>query len=45
MIEAGGLDPRRITRITGGGDREPAVRDGTAPRNNRLEIVLLRSDI
>ena len=45
MMEAGGLDPRRITRLTGAGDRDPAVRDATAPRNNRLEIVLLRSDI
>ncbi|WP_375256172.1 flagellar motor protein MotB [Yoonia sp.] len=45
MLEAGGLDPRRITRLTGAGDREPAVRDATAPRNNRLEIILLRSDI
>lgn len=45
MMEAGGLDPLRVTRITGAGDREPAARDATSPRNNRLEIVLLRSDI
>ena len=44
MLEAGGLDPRRITRLTGSGDRTPAVADPTAPRNNRIEVVLLRSD-
>lgn len=44
LIEAGGLDPRRIARITGAGDRVPIVADTTAPRNNRIEIVLLRSD-
>jgi chemotaxis protein MotB len=45
MLESGGLNQRRITRITGGGDRDPVVRDATAPRNNRIEIILLRSDI
>jgi len=45
MLEAGGLDPARVARITGAGDREPAVEDSTSERNNRLEIVLLRSDI
>jgi len=45
MLEAGGLDPQRVVRITGGGDRQPAVRDATAPRNNRLEVILLRSDL
>ncbi|WP_106746717.1 flagellar motor protein MotB [Yoonia maritima] len=44
MLEAGGLDPRRITRLTGAGDRNPAVPDPTAARNNRVEVVLLRSD-
>lgn len=44
MLEDGGLNPRRIARLTGAGDRTPAVRDATAPRNNRVEIVLLRSD-
>ena len=42
MLEAGGLNPRRIVRQTGAGDREPAAKDPTAPRNNRLEVVLLR---
>lgn len=45
MLQSGGLNPQRISRITGGGDRDPVVRDATAPRNNRLEIILLRSDI
>jgi chemotaxis protein MotB len=44
MLEAGGLPSRRIARKIGAGDREPAVRDATAARNNRLEIVLLRTD-
>lgn len=45
MLEDGGLDPARVARITGAGDRNPALNDTTALRNNRLEIVLLRSDI
>jgi len=45
MLENGGLDPARIARITGVGDRNPATADPTMLRNNRLEIVLLRSDI
>jgi chemotaxis protein MotB len=45
MLQSGGLDPMRVMRQTGAGDREPAVRDATAPRNNRIEVVLLRSDI
>ncbi len=44
MLEDGGLNPQRIARITGEGDRRPAVTDATAPRNNRVEIVLIRSD-
>ena len=45
MLEDGGLNPLRIVRLVGAGDRAPAVTDPTAPRNNRLEIVLLRSDL
>ena len=45
MLQSGGLDPMRISRQTGAGDREPVVADPTAPRNNRIEVILLRSDI
>lgn len=45
MLEGAGLPPARIARLTGVGDRAPAVRDATAIRNNRIEVVLLRSDI
>ena len=44
MLEQGGLPPARIARLTGAADRVPAVRDATAPRNNRIEVILLRSD-
>lgn len=44
MLQSGGLEPMRIVRQTGAGDRDPAVRDATAPRNNRIEVILLRSD-
>jgi len=45
MLEDGGLDPARIARITGAGDRNPAVADHTAVRNNRIEVILIRTDI
>ncbi len=45
MMENGGFDPNRVARIVGAGDRNPAVEDHTAHRNNRLEIILLRSDV
>jgi len=42
LIEAKGLDGRRMERITGHADRKPATADPTAIRNNRLEVILLR---
>jgi chemotaxis protein MotB len=42
LLEEGGLDPARVARVTGNADRSPAVRDESAPRNDRLEITLLR---
>lgn len=45
MLEDGGLDPVRVARLTGAGDRMPAHSDVMSERNNRLEIILLRSDI
>ncbi|MEI4232671.1 flagellar motor protein MotB [Roseovarius sp. D22-M7] len=44
MLEAGGVVPPRMKRTTGHADRSPAVADPMAVRNNRLEIILLRSD-
>ncbi len=44
LLEANGLDKKRISRITGHADRLPATADPTAIRNNRLEIILLRRD-
>lgn len=43
VLETAGLAPERIRRVTGHADREPAVQNPMAVRNNRLEIVLLRS--
>lgn len=42
LLEQVGVTPSRIKRVTGHADREPAVRNPMAIRNNRLEIVLLR---
>jgi chemotaxis protein MotB len=44
-LEAAGLDPDRLVRITGHGDRQPMVPDRMGPRNDRIEVILLRSDI
>lgn len=41
LIEQG-MSRDRAIRVTGHADREPAVRNPMAKRNNRLEIVLLR---
>jgi len=32
-------------RVTGKADREPVLSDPTAPRNNRIEVIVLRSDL
>jgi chemotaxis protein MotB len=45
MLETAGLAAARMQRVTGHADRAPAVRNPMALRNNRMEIVLLRSDI
>mgnify|MGYP002620812653 CR=1 FL=1 len=44
MLESGGLDPQRVARLTGAGDKTPIVSDATTIRNNRIELVVLRSD-
>ncbi|MFV0514649.1 MAG: flagellar motor protein MotB [Jhaorihella sp.] len=43
LLEAGGLGPARIRRVTGHADRAPADRNPMAARNNRIEVTLLRS--
>lgn len=42
LLEGGGLDPQRISRVTGHSDRESVVAPSIAPRNDRVEIILLR---
>ena len=44
LMEDNGFEPLRISRLAGMADRVPAAKDPTAPRNNRIEVVLLRSD-
>lgn len=41
LLEGEGMDPARISRVTGHADRELAVSNPLAVRNNRLEITLL----
>ena len=43
LLEEAGLETRRLQRVTGFADRRPAVRAPMSVRNNRVEIILLRS--
>lgn len=43
QLQEAGLDAQRFQRITGHADRSPATSDPMAVRNDRLEIILLRS--
>ena len=43
LLEANDYDPQKILRLTGLGDRKPAVADTTNVRNNRIEVIVLRS--
>lgn len=44
MMEDAGLDGGRMHRVTGHADRDPATARPGEIRNNRIEVVLLRSD-
>ncbi|MBD3765152.1 MAG: chemotaxis protein MotB [Rhodobacterales bacterium] len=44
LIETAGLPPARFRRVTGHADRMPVTADARAPRNNRVEVILLRTD-
>ena len=43
MLQEAGLDPRRMQRITGFADSKPTTRNPLSVRNNRVEMILLRS--
>lgn len=43
MLEEAQFPKQRLQRITGFADRKPAVRDTLSIRNNRIEVILLRS--
>jgi chemotaxis protein MotB len=43
LLRDEGLSPKRIRRLTGFADREPAARNPMALRNNRIELILLRT--
>lgn len=42
LLEEQDIDPGRIRRVTGHGDREPVVKNALSERNNRLEVIILR---
>jgi len=44
VMEARGFDGARVQRVTGFADRKLVAVDPMSPRNNRLELILLRSD-
>lgn len=45
LLEGAGLSPERTARLTGHGQNKPVSDDPMSARNNRLEIILLRSDL
>ncbi|MEM6587636.1 MAG: flagellar motor protein MotB [Pseudomonadota bacterium] len=45
LMKDRGLDRTRVDRVTGHADRRPAVRNPVSIRNNRLEVIFLRSDV
>ena len=45
LLQAGGMPPSRMARVSGFADRKPATGNPMAVRNNRLEVVLLRRDL
>ncbi|MFD0859955.1 flagellar motor protein MotB [Roseovarius aquimarinus] len=42
LLKSAGLPPERVARVTSHADRDPAVRDPMAVRNNRIEVIFLR---
>ncbi|MDQ7069886.1 MAG: flagellar motor protein MotB [Rhodobacterales bacterium] len=44
LLQEQGMSFARIQRVTGHADRKPVVRNPMAVRNNRIEVILLRSE-
>lgn len=44
LLQEQGMSHNRVQRVTGHADRKPAVRNPMAVRNNRIEVILLRSE-
>lgn len=44
LLEAASVSQKRIHRVTGHADRKPVSAIPTSVRNNRIELILLRSD-
>ncbi len=44
MLETQGIEPTRIVRVTGHSDRDKVSANPRDMRNNRIEVILLRSD-
>lgn len=45
LMETEGFPTQRVQRVTGHADRDPVARNPMAARNNRIKLILLRSDI
>lgn len=43
-FEKGILQPARLRRVTGHADRDPVTKNTMSVRNNRIELILLRTD-
>jgi chemotaxis protein MotB len=43
LLEESGIAPKRIERVTGHANRKPVLQNTMAKRNNRIEVILLRS--
>ncbi|MDF3415224.1 OmpA family protein [Sulfitobacter sp. M57] len=45
LLEQSGIAPKRIERVTGHANRKPVLQDTMAKRNNRIEVILLRTSV
>ncbi|MCG6903862.1 MAG: flagellar motor protein MotB [Rhodobacter sp.] len=45
LLGDGGLPDGRVQRVSGFADRKPVAQNPMAPRNNRIELILLRDNL